>query len=386
MTNSIVLVTNEINPYRKSFYDGLYKYCESIGIKFTVLLMTKVEHGYNWDYEKVKSDYAILMKGKHFSFPISNYLNWEVLGDLKNLKPDIVIVAGSYFYYTNWMVIAQRHKLNYPVYFWSETHLQEARAYNSFLLKIREVIRRILYSKFDGFWFSGKLSRQLIERYARKDAKYHFVPNLIDHTTYLNTSASLRNQRAELRAKWNIPLDNEVLITPARLSWVKGIHTFLDLLNEAALRHKVTMLIPGTGDFKDEIELKIKETGLDVRLLGYQQQDSVIELYSLSDFFVLPSLSDPNPLTCIEALWCGLPLLVSMHVGNYPEVIQECQNGYVFDYANKTDAVEKIDKLLSSSAEWRKSAADCSLQLANKYYNPNNVIKRLVDDMVRENS
>ena len=130
------------------------------------------------------------------------------------------------------------------------------------MLKIREVIRRILYSKFDGFWFSGKLSRQLIERYARKDAKYHFVPNLIDHTTYLNTSASLRNQRAELRAKWNIPLDNEVLITPARLSWVKGIHTFLDLLNEAALRHKVTMLIPGTGDFKDEIELKIKERDL----------------------------------------------------------------------------------------------------------------------------
>lgn len=65
MIRNIVLVTNEINPYRKSFYDRVYNYCHSIGVTFTVLLMTKVEHGYNWNYEEVKSDYAILMQGRH---------------------------------------------------------------------------------------------------------------------------------------------------------------------------------------------------------------------------------------------------------------------------------------------------------------------------------
>lgn len=68
MVKNIVLVTNEINPYRKSFYDRLYTYCKSLNIRFTVLLMTKVERGYNWNYEKVKSEYAILMKGILF-FP-----------------------------------------------------------------------------------------------------------------------------------------------------------------------------------------------------------------------------------------------------------------------------------------------------------------------------
>lgn len=386
MVKSIVLITNEINPYRKSFYDQLHQYCETIGIKFTVLLMTKVEHGYNWDYEKVKSDYALLMKGLHFTYPINNYLNIGVLRRLKELRPDIVVMAGSYFYYTNWLVIAAKHKLHYPIYFWSETHLNEERTYGSFKHKIREKFRQVIYSKFDGFWYSGKLSKELIKCYARDNAKYHFVPNLIDQQTFFSTSKKLRKSRLELRSKWGVRNDNIVVITPARLSWVKGIHTFIDLLQKATLDRSLTMLIPGVGDYKDEIEKKIRATNLDIRLLGYQQQDHIVELYSLSDFFVLPSLSDPNPLTCIEALWCGLPLLVSTHVGNYPEVIVEGKNGYVFDYAKPQEAIQKIEIFLNSSDRWKESARECSLEIANKYYNSNNVVKRLIDDLVKENS
>lgn len=49
----------------------------------------------------------------------------------------------------------------------------------------------------------------------------------------------------------------------------------------------------------------------------------MIELYSISDVFVLPSISDANPLTCIEALWTELPLFISENCGNYPEVIEQ---------------------------------------------------------------
>ena len=38
---------------------------------------------------------------------------------------------------------------------------------------------------------------------------------------------------------------------------------------------------------------------------------------------ILPSLSDPNPLSCIEACWSANPLIVSEHVGNNPEIITE---------------------------------------------------------------
>lgn len=386
MIKKIVLVTNEINPYRKSFYDQIYKYCTLINVNFTVLLMTKVERGYNWNYDKVKATYALLMKGIHFSFPINNYLNIEVLKHLKRIKPDVVIMAGSYFYYTNWLVIAQKKKFGFPIYFWSETHFQEKRNYSSWKLQIREYIRKFLYRKFDGFWYSGKLSREFIEHYANANAKYHFVPNLIDHHIYYSQTIEHRKNKVSLRNKWNIKDDKIILITPARLSWVKGIHTFLDLLKKSKYAKDVVMLIPGTGPDKEKIEGKIAETHLDIRLLGYQQQEVMIELYALADYFVLPSLSDPNPLTCIEALWCGLPLLVSTHVGNYPETIKKGENGYVFDYSNPQEAINIIDKLLSSTDKWKNSARECSLSIASKFYDSEKIVPRLINNIIKENS
>lgn len=384
MVRNIVLITNEINPYRKSFYDKLFEYCKTINIRFTVLLMTKVEHGYNWDYNKVKSDYAILMKGHHFSFPINNHLNWEVRKYIEQIKPEIVIMAGSYFYYTNWIAITYKKKYKFPIYFWSETHFNEKRKYSTIKFAIREWFRRNIYRHFDGFWYSGKLSKEFIEHYAKPNVKLHFVPNLVDNQFYYNNSQRLKPHRDELRKKWNIPQNNRVIITPARLVWVKGLHTFIDLLSNIEDTDNLTMLIPGVGDYKDIIEKKIKESKLDIRLLGYQQQNTVVELYSLSDFFVMPSLSDPNPLTCIEALWCGLPMLVSSHVGNYPEAIKQGFNGYVFDYAKHDEAIEIITKFLSSDIQWQKTASDQSLKIAQEYYDPNKVVIRLIDDMIAE--
>lgn len=385
MIKSIVLITNEINPYRKSFYDKLFCYCKSIGIKFTVLLMTKVEHGYSWNYEDVKSEYAILMRGIHFSFPINNYLNLEVIKYLKLLKPDVVLMAGSYFYYTNWLAIAYRKKLKYPIYFWSETHVNEERTYASYKLKIREFVRIFFYPKFTGFLYAGKLSREFILHYANRNAVYHFVPNLIDEKAYYLGGLNLRSKRKELRKKWNINHDDIVIITPVRLAWVKGVHVFLDLLKEVKVSQHIVMLIPGTGEYQSEIEKKIANVNLDVRLLGFQQQDHIMELYAISDFFILPSLSDPNPLTCIEALWSGLPLLVSTHVGNYPEVVQEGLNGYVFDYSNPQRAINQIECLLNSSMEWREKATRVSLEIAKSIYNSENVVKRFVDNLINEN-
>lgn len=382
MVKSIVLITNHLTPYRKFFYDELYVTSQNLGIKFSVLLMTKCEPQRNWNYEELKSDYAILMKGIHFSFPINNHLNIQAIDLLKKIKPDIVIMAGSYFYYTNWLVLAYRKKLKCLTYFWSETHLQEIRSYNKFTFNIRDWFRRIIYRKFDGFWYSGKLSKEFITHYANHPVHLCFVPNLIDNQFYLTRAMLLSNQKIQLRKKWNIPIENKILITPARLSIVKGIHTFIDLLKKIAGLKHITMLISGVGEYQSTIEEKIKESGLDIRLLGFQQKLALSELYALSDIFLLPSLSDPNPLSCIEALWSMKPLLVSKHVGNYPEVIEEGVNGYVFDYAKPNEAIKKINKILTADEEWMKNAQRKSLEIANKIYNPNKSVKKIINEMI----
>ena len=65
-------------------------------------------------------------------------------------------------------------------------------------------------------------------------------------------------------------------------------------MNDVPSKNKVTIVMPGQGELKEEIEKKAKEYGIDLRLVGFKKQTDMIDLYGATDVFVLPSLSDPN--------------------------------------------------------------------------------------------
>lgn len=383
---NIVLLTNELPPYRKSFFDKIVEYCKSIGCTFHVLTMTELEKGYNWNVKELKAPYVTTMKGWHLSVPFSVHINTEVTKQLKRLAPDVMVIGGSYMLPTVWLALHYARKHGIPCYMWNESHMNESREYGSLKLKLREAIRKGIYSKYDGFWSAGTLSDKLIKQYCRPEAKIHFVPNLIDNNLYDTAVAKNTANNSELRKKWNIPDGKKVVLIPARLLWVKGLHKFLPLLNEVEGKEDIVVLIPGTGNYQAEIEQAIAGSSVDIRLLGHQHQASMLELYSIADLFVLPSLSDANPLSCVEALWCRLPLLVSTLVGNYPEVVSEGVNGYVFDYADPIATKRKISAFINADNEWIAKAKETSYKKAQETYNPNKVVKPLIDTILTENN
>lgn len=272
-------------------------------------------------------------------------------------------------------------RFGYKTLYWSESHLSEKRNYIGLKIKVRDFIRRCVISKFDGFWYAGRFSKEFIDCYAKRDAKYIFVPNLID-TTKFKSEKSSSCELDQIRNRYDLADEKVVLLTPARLSAVKGILEFLNLYKEANTDNAV-YLIAGDGELKDEISKFCLENKLNVKLLGYKSENEMLELYSIADIFVLPSLSDPNPLTCIEACWTSKPLFVSRHVGNYPEIIKEGQNGYVFNYENPQDAIEKLNKILMSDKNWRLNAGYISHSVGNDLYNPEKAVKRVIEETMK---
>ena len=73
-------------------------------------------------------------------------------------------------------------------------------------------------------------------------------------------------------------------------------------------------------------------------------------------------------------------------MGNYHDVIDRGKNGYIFDNDKQDEEIGIIERLLASSSDWRQKAKQCSLAIAAKYYDPEKVVKRLVDDLIKENS
>jgi glycosyltransferase involved in cell wall biosynthesis len=386
----IALLTNILSPYRKVFYDKLYTALKERGIDFKVLIMADTEPDREWHYDEYKGDYCELLISRTATFHnIYFHFNKNLARKLYEMRPDILIASGSYIAPSVMRAIRLRKKLKYKLWFWSESHLNELRSYGGLILRIRDFIRGRVYKSFDAFWYAGSKSLDFIRKYAQggrhaKACGYYFIPNLVDHKFFREASGVEEADRRSLRKKEDIPEGNFVFLLPARLTAVKGIIPFLELFRSCEYKDRATILIPGEGELKNDIRRLADFYRLDVRLPGYKRQEEILSFYALADCFLLPSLSDPNPLSCIEALWAGLPLLLSEHVGNYPETVKAGGNGYVFTYEKPEEAVGLIDQMISSSEEWRQSARQISLSIAKEIYEPDRAVDHLLDEMLKK--
>lgn len=376
---NIAIYTNILTPYRKYFYDSLYNECQRNGDEFHVLLMAETEPNRNWKYEDFKTEYTILLNSK--TITVGNayiHFNNNLRTVLQELDIDILICAGSYLCPGIWDVLRWKETYGYIVYYWSESHLNEKRNYHGIKVKIREWLRKHTYRKFDGFWYAGQMSLEFIKKYAKQDCKLFFMPNLVEESKYYAASKVSNDRKDQLRKTLGIGNEKIVFICPARLTSVKGIDKFIPILGQCKNKDKAVVLVAGDGELKEQIEVESKIAGIDMRLLGFQNQESVIELYSLSDIFLLPSLSDPNPLTCIESLWAGLPLYISEHCGNYPEVVKQGENGYVFSYNNGKQAIDDLTMIIDSSNQWKINAKNTSLTIAKDKYDSKKVVHNVI--------
>ncbi len=376
----LVIYTNILSPYRKHLYDSLYEECKKTGNDFHVILMAETEPNRTWKYDEYKTDYTVLLKDLTLDGNgACIHINFGLKKLLKRLSPDVLICSGNYLCPGVWEAARLSRRLGYNCLYWSESHLNEERHYNSFKLKLREALRKGIYKKFCGFWFAGKKSKEFIEKYASENAHYHFLPNLVNEK-YFKVSVSPQ-EKNELRLKYNIHENHRVLFSPARLHPAKGLCEFAELLSKTENKKNITYLIAGSGELENDIKKTAEKYGLDIRLLGEKKQEEIIELYKLCDIFALPSKSDPNPLSCIEASWAGLPLLISDHCGNFPEIIDQGQNGFVFSYGDEEKAIEYINKIISADREWLAKAGEKSIAIAKKTYSTSSTVKRIVNEM-----
>ena len=375
----IVLLTNILTPYRQFLYKKIYEIGRTKEIELNVLVMSDTEPNRKWFYDDFKEDFTVLLKNR--SINIGNifiHFNSNLKKTLANLKPDIVICSGSYFEPSVRKALRLRNKLGYKTLFWSESHLDEI--HNNSLVKnlLRETLRKKTLKKFDGFVYAGKKSKEFLMKYER-EKKFLYLPNLIDNKKFGNTVPN-NVIREEVLKENKCEIDTKILFSPVRLSPEKGIIEFIEVLNSIN-PNKYLYLIAGDGPLKQKILDTCQANGNNhIKLLGYKSEEEMLKLYSIADIFVLPSLSDPNPLSVIEACWCGLPLVVSNHVGNYPELVKAGENGFVF--GDFCEAKRVINGILSKDQSWFEQAKKMSLEIASSKYEPSIVVNSFLDELL----
>jgi glycosyltransferase involved in cell wall biosynthesis len=140
---------------------------------------------------------------------------------------------------------------------------------------------------------------------------------------------------------------------------------------------EATLCLVGDGPDRPHLEQKAHELGIarDTLFLGYQED--VAPLYAAFDALVLPSGNEGTPVSVIEALAAGRPV-VATRVGGVPDVVRDGEDGYLVD-AGATDALaERLAQLAGDPALRERLGAAGRSRVLPRY-----AVDRLVEDIDR---
>jgi glycosyltransferase involved in cell wall biosynthesis len=205
--------------------------------------------------------------------------------------------------------------------------------------------------------------------------KCRILPNIVDEGRF-NLSAEVRRLTRE---EWKVPPAERMAIWPARLVPEKGIVPFLESLEREFLKGW-TIRIIGDGPLRQEISDTLKRLQIEqhVALVPSVPYDRMPALYRAADLFILPSLHDPNPLSVVEAMHSGLPILISDRVGNFPEALRQGVNGWGFDPAKKENVRAATAAALTATNATLQEAGEASREVARSGWSSEDAVARFI--------
>ena len=189
-----------------------------------------------------------------------------------------------------------------------------------------------------------------------------------DKLTYIpNGLPQVKAVKGLLRKELGISADAKIVGSVLRMAPPKDLEMFLNTAEEVGNKVNNTFFVViGDGPQKDWFLQKINERKLaeKVFLLGYR--DDVYDLLGDFDVFTLFSRHEGLPVSILEAMAVGLPVVASK-VGGIPELVYEGENGFLVDVGDAKKAIRDIIYLLQDG-ELKGKMGNRSLEIFSENY------------------
>ena len=373
---SLVVLTNIPTPYRTAFFDALAEEAARAGKRFHVLYCAKTEPGRHWPYDPSKMRHAhTVLRGFHRSLTgIHAHLNPGVLAELNLLKPDTLLVAGSWNTPTMLIAGLNIYSPHPRRFFWSEGHADAALHKGGLIAWVR----RRVYRTFDGFAVPNAKSAEWALEQAGSPRPIVTLPNAIDAKFFARPSAGAR---AESRQALGLECEGRVLVQVSALSQRKGVVDLAEkfLALPEAERRGAKLLFVGDGELRGALDALAAKSAGAIRMLGQLPPEEVRRVLWAADAFILNTRLDPNPLSAIEAAAAGLPIVMSAAAGNVREVVEVPNAGFVI--RDPADASEALRSVLAASDVELAAMGERAAQVARTQFDAVAVARSLVKQL-----
>jgi glycosyltransferase involved in cell wall biosynthesis len=182
----------------------------------------------------------------------------------------------------------------------------------------------------------------------------------------------------DYRALYGIPADAFVVGWVGRMTGVKDTDAVLEIVRATRERGIPAVLcMVGDGPDRERLEQIARDLGIarSTYFVGYQSD--VAGYYRLFDAFLLPSVNEGTPVSAIESLASGTPV-VATRVGGVPDVVTDGVDGFLVEPGDTEAAAERL-AALALDPELRRRLGDAGRARARERYS----VERLVDDVDR---
>jgi glycosyltransferase involved in cell wall biosynthesis len=190
--------------------------------------------------------------------------------------------------------------------------------------------------------------------------------------------AAEQDGRLESRRYLGIPGDRFAVGWIGRMTPVKRTDDVLvafKRLRESGV--DACLCLVGDGPDRAQLEHRAHELGVvrDTLFLGYQED--VAPFYAAFDALVLPSANEGTPVSAIEALAAGRPV-VATRVGGVPDVVRDGEDGFLVEAGNTDDLADRLGRLARDPALRERMGKQGRARVLPRY-----AVDRLVDDVDR---
>jgi glycosyltransferase involved in cell wall biosynthesis len=318
-----ILAISEIpTPYRLPLYRAL---AERPEIDFEVVFCAAEQPDRPWRLDtklagvphRVLPSYSVRLRPRTSAFVYE--VNPTIVPVLRERRPD-VIVSGGYAVFAEQVALLYARATGTPYVLHSESHLLKPR--RAIVRAAKRLVLPTLVGGAAAGLAAGSAAARYLAEYGLDAGRIRIFPNTIDVAEYGRRADEARRDAERIRAARGLPARFHLFA--GRLLEVKGAHDLAAAVR-AAGNASPDLVVAGEGPLDSEL------AGIEkMHLVGFQQQQELIELLALADATVVPSRSESWGVVVNEALACGCPVIVSDAVGAADDLVRDGVNGTVF--------------------------------------------------------
>ena len=183
---------------------------------------------------------------------------------------------------------------------------------------------------------------------------------------------------SDYRRLYGIPPGAFVVGWVGRMTGVKATGAVLEIVRVARERGVDAVLcMVGDGPDREGLERLAHELGIARHCYFVGYQSDVAGYYRLFDAFLLPSVNEGTPVSAIESLASGTPV-VANRVGGVPDVVRDGVDGFLVEPGDAEEAAERLATLAADPALRARLGESGRARVLARYS-----VSRLVDDVDR---